>query len=151
MEFVKTKRGARALLYEGYRYVINRRGRDERIFWRCSKSRTCSGSLCTLDDQIISSRKDQHNHPPDEAETEVEKIVDSMKDKVRTTAQPIPAIYNEEIQAVACRSDRNEVVAKLPTFSSLKTSLYHQRRSLIPPLPKTRADVHFDGKEVGAL
>ena len=120
MEFVKTKRGARALLHEGYRYVINRRGRDERIFWRCSKSRTCSGSLCTLDDQIISSRKDQHNHPPDEAETEVEKIVDSMKDKVRTTAQPIPAVYNEEIQAVACRSDRNEVVAKLPTFSSLK-------------------------------
>ena len=94
MEFVKTKRGARALLNEGYRYVINRRGRDERIFWRCSKSRTCSGSLCTLDDQIISSRKDQHNHPPDEAETEVEKIVDSMKDKVRTTAQPIPAVYN---------------------------------------------------------
>ena len=59
--------------------------------------------------------------------------------------------YNEEIQAVACRSDRNEVVAKLPTFSSLKTSLYRQRRSLLPPLPKTRADVHFDGKEVSAL
>ena len=75
MEFVKTKRGARALLHEGYRYVINRRGRDERIFWRCSKSRTCSGSLCTLDDQIISSRKDQHNHPPDEAETVVEEVI----------------------------------------------------------------------------
>ena len=81
----------------------------------------------------------------------LEKIVDSMKDKVRTTAQPIPAVYNEEIQAVACRSDRNEVVAKLPTFSSLKTSLYRQRRLLLPPLPKTRADVHFDGKEVSAL
>ena len=74
-----------------------------------------------------------------------------MKDKVQTTAQPIPAVYIEEIQAVTSRSDRNEVVAKLPTFSSLKTSLYCQRRSLLPPLPKTRADVHFDGKEVSAL
>ena len=61
--------------------VINRRGRDERIIWMCSKSRTRSGSLCILDDQII-SRKDIHNHPPDEAETEAGKIVhvDSMKD-----------------------------------------------------------------------
>ena len=98
-----------------------------------------------MDDQIV-LRKDTHNHPPDEAETEVEKIVDSLKEKVRTTAQPIPAVYSEEIQAVACRSDRDEIVAKLPTFSSLKTSLYRQRKSCLPPLP--RADVHFDDKKL---
>ena len=88
MEFVKTQRGARALLHEGYRYVVNRRGRDERIFWRCGKSRNCSGCLCTLKDEIISTN-DNHNHPPDEASNEVDKIVDSIKGKVRTTAQPI--------------------------------------------------------------
>ena len=65
MEFIKTKKGARALLHEGYRYVINRRARDERIYF--------GGAYLfwILVHQII-SRKDIHNHPPDEAETERE-------------------------------------------------------------------------------
>ena len=66
------QRGARALLYKGYKYAINRQGRDDRIFWRCAKSCTCSGSLRTMDDQIV-SKKNIHNHPPDEAETKVKK------------------------------------------------------------------------------
>ena len=67
MEFITTKRGARAIVYEGHKYVLNRRGRDGRIFWRCGRNRSCSGSLCTLEDEII-SQKDTHNHPPDDAE-----------------------------------------------------------------------------------
>ena len=72
-----------------------------------------------------------------------------MKEKVRTTAQPIPVVYNEEIQAFTCRSDRDKIVAKLLTFSSLKISLYRQRRSLLLPLPKkTRPNFHFGGKKL---
>ena len=67
MEFITTKRGARAIVYEGHKYVLNRRGRDGHIFWRCGRNRSCSGSLCTLEDEII-SQKDTHNHPPDDAE-----------------------------------------------------------------------------------
>ena len=37
MEFISTKRNGRALVYQGYKYVINRRGRDGRIF----------GCICT--------------------------------------------------------------------------------------------------------
>ena len=76
-----------------------------------------------MNDQIV-SKKDIHYHLPNEAETKVKKIVDSLKEKVRTTAQPIPVVYNEEIQAFTCRSDRDKIVAKLLTFSSLKISLY---------------------------
>ena len=57
MEFISTNRGA--LVYEGYKYQINRRGLDGRIFWRCSKSRICSGTLTTLNGEIISNRADQ--------------------------------------------------------------------------------------------
>ena len=103
--------------------------------------------LWVFEDEII-SRKDIHNHPPDDAEIEVEKIVHSLKEEVRATARPVPAVYNEQIQAVACRSDRDEIAAKLPTFTSVKSSLYRHRRSLLPPLPKTRADVHFEGKNL---
>ncbi len=53
MEFITAKRGARAIVYEGHRYTLNRRGRDGRIFWMCGRSLSCSGSLSTLQDEIV--------------------------------------------------------------------------------------------------
>ena len=67
MEYITTKREGRALIYQGHRYVINRRGRDGRIFWRCAVSRLCSGSVTTTSNEILSQR-DIHSHPPDVAE-----------------------------------------------------------------------------------
>ena len=61
MGFITTKRGARAIVYEGHKYVLNRRGRNGRIFWGCGRNWSCSGSLCTLEDKVI-SQKDTHNH-----------------------------------------------------------------------------------------
>ena len=40
----------------------------------------------------------EHTHPADGSEIEAEKIVKRMKDKAMTTLQPIPAIYQDEIQ-----------------------------------------------------
>ena len=133
MEFITTKRGARAIVYEGHKYVLNRRGRDGRIFWRCGRNRSCSGSLCTLEDEII-SQKDTHNHPPDDAEIQAEKIVSSIRAKARDTIRPIPAVYHEEIQAIATRPVKEEIAAKLPTLAHLKSSLYRNRRSRLPPM-----------------
>ena len=67
MEYITTKRGRRALIYQVHRYVINRRGRDGRIFWRCAVSRLCSGSVTTMLNEILSQR-DIHSHPPDVAD-----------------------------------------------------------------------------------
>ena len=50
--------------YEGYKYVINRRGRVDRIFWRCAKSRSCSGGLTSINSEIVSTRANEHSHPP---------------------------------------------------------------------------------------
>ena len=62
MEFVTTQRGARSLIYEGHKYLINRRGRDDQIFWRYANSRQCEGAVTTKEDEIVSSRADEHNH-----------------------------------------------------------------------------------------
>lgn len=100
MEFTTTQRGARSLIYGGYKYVINRRGRDGRIFWRCAKSRACTGSVTTLEDEVLSSR-DTHNHPSNPVELESEKIVSSLKRKAMETAQPIPTLYLNEVHQVS--------------------------------------------------
>ncbi len=141
MEYITTKRGARAVVHAGHKYVLNRRGRDGRTFWRCGQSHSCSGSLSTRNDEIV-SQKDTHNHPPNFAEIEVEKVVCAMKAKARATVRP--AVYHDEIQAIAMRPDKEEAAAKLPSLSQLKTSLYRNRRSRLPRLPQSREDVHFD-------
>ena len=67
MEYITTKTGGRALIYQGHRYVINRRGQDGRIFWRCAVSRPCSGSVTTILNVILSQQY-IHSHRPDVAE-----------------------------------------------------------------------------------
>ena len=79
MEFVTTIRGGQALIHEGYKYVLNRQGHDDRIFWRCAKSRCCSGALNTINDEIVSSTASEHNHPPNDAGMIACKAVESMK------------------------------------------------------------------------
>ena len=101
MEFVTTTRGARSLIFEGYRYVINRRGRNDSIFWRCAKSRSCSGSLKTIKREIVSSRVGEHTHPPDEAEMTACKTVEMMKKRVKETIDPIPAVYQQQLVEVS--------------------------------------------------
>ena len=50
-------------------YMINRRGREDVIYWRCHRSRNshCTGSITTGPGDAIISVKDTHNHPPDHA------------------------------------------------------------------------------------
>ena len=86
MEFVTTTRGARSLIFEG-----NRRGRNDSIFWRCAKSRSCSGNLKTIKSEIVSCRAGEHTHPP---EITACKTVEMMKTRVKETIVPIPAVYN---------------------------------------------------------
>ena len=51
MEYTTTKRGARSLIYQGYKYQINCRAADGRIFWRCATSRM-SDNLKILCDNL---------------------------------------------------------------------------------------------------
>ena len=82
MEFVTTTRSTSSLIFEGYMYVINKRGRNDSIFWRCAKSRSCSGSLTTSKGEFVSSRASEHTQLPDGAEMTACKAVDIMKTKV---------------------------------------------------------------------
>ena len=146
MEFVTTTRGARSLIFEGYRYVINRRGRNDSIFWRCAKSRSCRGSLTTIKGEIVSSRASEHTHPPDGAEMTACKAVEIMKTKVKETIDPIPAVYQQQLVEVSASQNLDQVAAKLATLYSMKSSLYRIRRNRLPPLPMSRGEVHFEGE-----
>ena len=70
---------------------------------------------------MISTIKDCHNHPPDVAEVEAQKIVSVIKKKASESIQPIPLLYQGEIQQLSTSEVMDEVAAKLPTLPSIKS------------------------------
>ncbi len=127
-EFTTTQRGARSLLYRGYSYMLNRRGRDDLIYWRCTRSRSChcTGSVTTGPGDTIIKEKDTHNHPPNQPQIEAKKIVTALKESAEANIRPVPQLYQEEIQKAAATPNFGEVSAELPTLVAVKSALYRR-------------------------
>ena len=91
------------------------------------------------------STRDTHNHSVDAAELgSTENHSHTKTQGSRESIQPIPTLYLNEVHQVAGRPDMDEVAAKLPTFQSMRASLYRTRRKRLPLMPNTRAEVHFE-------
>jgi hypothetical protein len=61
----------------------------------------------------------------------------------------VPSIYQEEITKLRddeWDADSKEIVQKLPTFYSSKSTLYRARRKQAPKLPASSIDIQLDGK-----
>ena len=84
-----------------------------------------------------------HDHEPDCVEVAVKKVVQEMKTRARSEATSIPKIYAQTIRT-ACEDE--EVTAILPTFNSIRTSLYQSRRQRYPPMPESVDDLDFSGE-----
>ena len=94
--------------------------------------------MTTQDDELISCNNN-HNHPTeDQTEVEAEKVISSLRKKLSKTIQPVPLLYQAEIQDLSRRQDK---AAKLPTLQSMKSSLYRECRKRLPPMPHTREKV----------
>ena len=80
--------------------------------------------MTAKEDEIISSRSDEHNHPPNEAEIVASMASEKMKQQVQEKIDPVPAIYQQQLRELSPREDLDQVAANLPTLPSLKSSLY---------------------------
>ena len=143
MEYIKSSCGGTVLLYEGFRYQIDRRGTNDRIFWRCH-DRQCKGRLSTQNDQVLSSTP--HNYPSNQVDNNTEQLKHVARENAKTSTEPVPAIFNDIVVHVAQYNDRDAMTTVLPTFSSYKSSLYRQRQKNYPELPETASDVNLEGK-----
>ena len=92
-------------------------------------------------DSLVSFNN-KHTHPPNPTGRVIDRIKEKMKTRAKNEITPIPQIY---LQEVAQDQDREHIAPILPTFSSIKTSLYHKRYEALPPLLRTVEDINFDG------
>ena len=72
-----TKRGARSLVQGGFKYTLNRRGREGQTYWRCV-DRNCPGRAVTDENDHLVSTNNKHCHPPNDVEIKVAKVVERM-------------------------------------------------------------------------
>ena len=47
------------------------------------------------------------------------------------------------LQEISAASNSEAVASQLPSLYSIKSSLYRSRRESLPPMPRTRADLHL--------
>ena len=86
-----------------------------------------------------------HNHAVDETDSRVEQIRSNLRKRTREEVVPIPSIYNDALIELSTQHDHPMVAPKLPSFTSLKSSLYQSRRSRMLPLPKSHDEITLDG------
>ena len=96
-QFVQTHRGGKAFLYEGYKYLKIRDGK-ECTFWRCKRHKSQSSARVTTYEGSVQSSRGEHNHPPDLAANRVEATVSNMRKRVWEETTTILQIYDEALQ-----------------------------------------------------
>ena len=133
IEFITTTKGKPALICDGRRLTLNRRMENGVCYWRCAK-RTCPARI-TTEGNDLKHQTAPHNHAVD---TQVKTIQSDMRKRAREEITPVPAIYNDHLIRLSTHSDRDSIALQLPTFTSMKSSLYRSRWSRLPPLPLTR-------------
>ena len=69
--------------------------------------------------------------------------VEKMKQQVQEKINPVPGIYQQQLRELSTREDVDQVAANLPTFPSLKCSLYRLQCKHLPQIPTTREEVLF--------
>lgn len=139
--FVDNECCGQSLVYQDYRFQVKNR-RNDRAYWRCS-TRTCPATIRTLNNIPIGFNL-VHNHPPNPAKLEANKVLQFIKKRCREEITPVPTIYKQEIakpRTPEWNDDTQRMVEQLPTFPSLKSSLYRQREDLIPRLPTFLLDI----------
>ena len=142
MEYCKTQLGAEQLLYEGYRHQKNRNGTNGKVFWRCH-DRLCTGRVIVQNGPVVN--KTEHSHPPSLASNHVEKYIRQTQDKCTTTTDTIPNLYNDILTDIP-GTNYHETAIHMPTYPSIKLSLYRARQKKIPRLPRQSEDHTIEGE-----
>ncbi|CAN7997092.1 unnamed protein product [Ixodes hexagonus] len=139
-EFVlsETQKKKSCLHLEGYKYHKRRQNANGTIAWRCCRytSSGCGASVLTKNNSVT-SRSCDHNHAPDETTLVKDQMRVALKKAVESNPNtPAPRLFNDELLRT-CSTVPDEVAAEIPTFVSMKDTVYRERRSAQPPLPSS--------------
>lgn len=125
-------------LYEGYRYRKDRTNGDNSVCWHCVHSTSkCSGKVKVNADGRVGPTT-PHNHAPDEASNEVEKIKAGIRDRaVNTVEKPRQII----MQCTAGKTQ--EAKSAMPRYVAITRTIHRKRKlkELAVPTPHSLQEI----------
>ncbi|CAN8005385.1 unnamed protein product, partial [Ixodes hexagonus] len=141
VEFLKTEKGKDALILDGFKYCFQRKNQDEKTAWRCAKYWTinCKAAVLTNQGKVVKTTQ-EHNHPPDSSQLWEARLKNALKQRVRSEPHlPAPQVYSREILSLV----DDTVMAELPTFESVRSTKYREKRKQQPSLPRDMAEINL--------
>ncbi|XP_040077772.3 uncharacterized protein LOC120849598 [Ixodes scapularis] len=123
---------------------MERKNQDEKTAWRCAKywTNNCKAAVLTKHGKVVKTTQ-EHNHPPDSSQLREARLKNALKQRVRSEPHlPAPQVYSREILSLVGQVD-DTVMAELPTFESVRSSMYREKRKQQPSLPRDMAEINL--------
>ncbi|CAF2141488.1 unnamed protein product, partial [Rotaria magnacalcarata] len=130
---VTTQQGSKAIYFDNNLYRLRKRNKNGTGRWVCT-NRLCSCCLIIEDENLQFTRGD-HNHESQKISLSIIQVVHQIRRKVcNDLLKPITQIYKESVSTYR----RNEHTAEsIPMFNALRLTLYRDRSTVLPKLPKS--------------
>ena len=139
MEFKITEanRGNKCLISEDFRYRFHKTLKNGNESWRCS-NKSCKATLKTDGENLmVVETNGEHCHESDKRKCERQQLRVSLKRKAAEDVTSRPAkLIRTELQS----SDNQSI--QTSDLKLLQLAIYRERRRELPPLPKSRDEVH---------
>lgn len=145
-KFVKTQKGKDAVVVDGYKYCFERKNQDETAAYRCVKywAANCKATVLMEGEKVV-KKTQEHSHPPSSVEVTEEIFRNSLKERTRLEPHaPAPEIYKREMLSLVGRVD-DDIIVSLPTFESVRSTIYREKRKQQPRLPREADDIELEG------
>ncbi|CAF2431049.1 unnamed protein product [Rotaria sp. Silwood2] len=120
-----TQKGKPCILLDGHRYKHRRDNLDGSMSWTCTHE-LCSASVRTFGERVV-RRNDDHLHGRTLRVDPQQEFLSRLKKRAAEDTVTIPRIYDEEL-ARSVDEHSPEIRSHLPSFSSVKSTLYRHRQ-----------------------
>ena len=146
LEWLVSSKGRGQAMIDLHLFRIIRRMSNGRAYWRCVQDH-CVVTAIT-EDQLLVRVNGEHSHPIDEARECRRLYLDQCKAAIHANpTTPIPLLVNQQNAAFlqSATTAASDSMHLPPSFQSIQSSLYREKRRIIPPQPSLVTDLELSG------
>lgn len=136
--FLSNQKENLTLVLNGYQYNKNRTNKSESTLWRCINRTVCTASVTLDKTRKNVLRETPHSCAKEPVSISVKKTKEKLKTAVCQNLEPIQKLCEPALQKLQKENagDRDLI----PTFHSVKTSLYRARKKYLDSKLLTHSD-----------
>lgn len=129
LQFLSNQKGKSTLVYNNFQFNKNRKNKDDSTLWRCINRMVCTASVTLDRTRKTVLRESPHTCEIDVISLNIKKAKEDLKKEVCENLGPIQKICETTLDKLRNENPNDQDV--IPTFRSLKNSLYRARKNYL--------------------